>query len=65
MHRVFLPHYGGLVLVAGAATDAIGPVLRKPVVTRIGDSYYGGNNGSVVIQSTPFIASRILGVECY
>lgn len=63
--EVFFPHSGSWYDIRIPYAGTLQPAPRKPVVAFIGDSFWGGNNGTPLMQSGDFLLSRLLGVECY
>lgn len=63
--EVFMPHTGSWYDVRASLSSVITPAPRKPVVAWVGDSFYNGSSGTPMMQCADFLASRLLGVECY
>lgn len=48
-----------------SATTIVTPAARKPVVGWVGDSFWGGSNGTEAMETSDVLISRALGWECF
>jgi hypothetical protein len=60
-----MPHSGSWYDIRTTSSGLITPSPRKPVVAFVGDSFWGGSDGTPTMQCGDFLLSRMLGVECY
>lgn len=63
--ELFVPGITGWYGVVVDVSSLITPSPGRPVVAFVYDSFGGGSAATPVLQSAPFLISRMLGVECY